>query len=668
VGQDGRPFAYRIGRGGESELIIPESVAKEIRRTVSREHARLVSDGREYWIEDIGSNNFTYVNRRIVLAATRLSFPCTLRLGKCNIELQVESRPASATPKAPDLIQGTNRAQTVETLTLGLSANFQSGLREQLHWAAALLEISSIAAYGRRADDVRERVKDCLARRLGAVSADLLLRVESNDIQDSLQLLGMASKDAGRIAGQLATVGSEAPVKSMTIPGGKTAVWAILRPEVSERTSALVVVRYGGQSRSSVNSEQVDPVVAVCVRLAAPIIEALEENQSLRAAVKDSVLREPSEGAWAACCAASMWGSSQEFRYCVYCAEQAARRYLPMDPGNGMLPTVFVLGESGTGKSALCKLIHTLGDRARKPFCELNCAAIPTNLAESELFGYVKGAFSEAHKDKPGFFQTADGGTLFLDEIGKTSTEFQSKILKVLDSGEYRRIGSTETRRTTCHVILAAAEDPEKLVKDGRLLAELWFRTGAFTITMPPLRDRPGDIRQIVNEYLSRINRQLSPSERKALSPRALNLFMAHPWPGNVRELLGRIRAAHALAPPQSTMIDVDNLPGTFYRDLGADSPDFQARIRGVDTSITLDNAVERLEREYYAALIGECEGNLAEVARRAQKSYQTVHTKLKTLREWLNTATDPAQELEKSRLRAFAGEYWHVIERTPDE
>jgi DNA-binding NtrC family response regulator len=640
----------------------------EIRRTVSREHARLVFDGRDYWIEDLGSNNFTYLNRQIVLAATRLSFPCTLRLGTCVLELRLESRSSLDVSGPRSERHISNHSPTVDTLTLGLSINLQSGLRDHLQWASVLLEIAGIAAYGRRADEVQERVKECLARCLGVVSTDLHLRVGPNQLLGALEKLGLGTQDAKQVAEQLAGIGPYAPVLKTTAPGAKCVVWAVLRPEALDQTFALVLARRDGKTSDRAGSDEIDTVVAVSVRLAAPIIEALEENQNLRAAVKDSVPREPSDAAWTASVKANMWGGSPAFRYCLYCTEQAAMRYLPMDQGDGRLSTLFVLGESGTGKSALCKLIHSLSDRARKPFYELNCAAIPATLAESELFGHVRGAFSEAHKDKPGFFETANGGTLFLDEIGKTSTDFQSKLLKVLDSGEFRRLGSTDLGHTTCHVILAAAEDPEKLIQNGSLLAELWYRTGAFTITMPPLRERPGDIKLIVDAQLARLNENLPRSERKVLSPQALALLMAHPWPGNVRELLGCLRASHALTPANVNTIDVEHLPETFFRGLGAAGPGSRARVGGLNTNVTLDDAVQRLEREYYAALIGECEGNLSEVARRAGKAYQTVHSKLKAFREWLNTATDPTVEIERSRLRMLAGEHWHVIERPSAE
>jgi len=275
-------------------------------------------------------------------------------------------------------------------------------------------------------------------------------------------------------------------------------------------------------------------------------------------------------------------------------------------------------------------------------------------LAESELFGYEKGAHDRAFGAKPGLFEAATNGTLFLDEIGKTSPELQGKLLTVLETGQYRRLGSTRVHQAQCNVILAASEDPVQLCKEGELLEELWFRVGAFTITLPPLRERPGDIAVIAEKVQERLNAALPSQERKHLAPEALALLQTYPWPGNVRQLVQSLEVAYSLAPREARQVDPEHLPEHVLKGLGIGGGTTTTATPTVDLTQGLDENVQRLERDYLARLFAECEGNLSEVSRRAGKAYQTIHNKMKALRRWLDEARDPRMAAEIARLRDF--------------
>jgi DNA-binding NtrC family response regulator len=205
--------------------------------------------------------------------------------------------------------------------------------------------------------------------------------------------------------------------------------------------------------------------------------------------------------------------------------------------------TALILGESGTGKDLVANAIHYYSNRVGRPFMALNCAAIPESLLESELFGYKKGAFTGALKDKDGVFKAADGGTLFLDEIGNTSPAIQMKLLRVLDDQEIMPVGSTE--KTTVNVRLVAATNAnlEEEVKAKRFREDLYYRLNVFTVQIPPLRDRREDILLLVEHFMKMYCKKMGLGER-TISPEALKTLLSYGWPGNVRELENTIERA----------------------------------------------------------------------------------------------------------------------------
>src|SRR5712671_3437470 len=198
--------------------------------------------------------------------------------------------------------------------------------------------------------------------------------------------------------------------------------------------------------------------------------------------------------------------------------------------------TALLLGETGTGKELIARAIHKRSTRRDRPFVKLNCAAIPLGLLESELFGHERGAFTGAVARKVGRFEAADCGTLFLDEIGDIPLEVQPKLLRVLQEGEFERLGSTQTQRANVRLVAATNKDLAKLVAQNQFRNDLYYRLNVFPIVVPPLRDRGGDIPSLVMHFVSiyaeRMNKKI-----ETIPTRVMEALVSHSWPGNVREL-----------------------------------------------------------------------------------------------------------------------------------
>ncbi|MBW3671859.1 MAG: sigma-54 dependent transcriptional regulator, partial [Acidobacteria bacterium] len=205
--------------------------------------------------------------------------------------------------------------------------------------------------------------------------------------------------------------------------------------------------------------------------------------------------------------------------------------------------TVLLRGESGSGKGLVARIIHNFGPRSGGPFIKFNCAALPENLAESELFGHEKGAFTGADRRRPGRFELADGGTLFLDEIGKMTRSMQAKLLRVVEDKEFERVGGTETIKVDLKIVAATNLDLERAIQDGSFREDLYYRLNIIPIFLPPLRERREDVVPLAEHFVRKICRDLG-VEPKRLGPGVLDLLMSYDWPGNVRELEATIHRA----------------------------------------------------------------------------------------------------------------------------
>src|SRR5215472_5612741 len=220
---------------------------------------------------------------------------------------------------------------------------------------------------------------------------------------------------------------------------------------------------------------------------------------------------------------------------------------------------VMIQGETGTGKELIAQAVHNRSGRRDRPFIKVNCAAIPSGLLESELFGHEKGAFTGAIARKPGRFELADKGTLFLDEVGDIPLDLQAKLLRVLQEREFERLGSTRTQQVDVRVIAATHRDLKQMVAEGTFRSDLYYRLHVFPLTIPPLRDRREDVpfivRHFVDKYSQRMNRQI-----ETISPRTMEVLKDYAWPGNVRELQNFIERAVILSPGTSLRVPLDEL------------------------------------------------------------------------------------------------------------
>jgi DNA-binding NtrC family response regulator len=217
-------------------------------------------------------------------------------------------------------------------------------------------------------------------------------------------------------------------------------------------------------------------------------------------------------------------------------------RLASLDQGGDGAPPVLITGETGTGKGLVARLIHDLGPRAERPFVEVNCGAIPATLLEAEMFGYERGAFTDARAAKPGLFEAADGGTLFLDEIGAMPLELQVKLLKVIEDKSVRRVGGLRPRVVDVRIVAATNTDLEQAIRDGAFRADLLYRLKVLTVVLPPLRERPEDVVPLAHHFLTEVSRRYRRPRR--LSAAAESRLPQYAWPGNVRELANVIERA----------------------------------------------------------------------------------------------------------------------------
>ena len=277
--------------------------------------------------------------------------------------------------------------------------------------------------------------------------------------------------------------------------------------------------------------------------------------------------------------------------------------------------TILITGESGTGKEVIADLIHAFSPRSKGRIIKINCAALPRELIESELFGSVKGAFTGAHSDREGLFRQAEAGTLFLDEISEMPVDTQSKLLRVLQDQEVRPVGGKTPYKTNCRIVAATNRRPEEAIKDGKLREDLFYRISAISVYLPPLRERREDIMPLANTFLKRFAAQAN-RVIKGFTEKAIERLTAFDWPGNVRQLQNEIQRAVLLC--EGEQVESSDLSVTSIR----------ASTDGVqDTNFTL---LEGVERNTIVDMLKQTGGNKLETAKRLGIGRQTLYNKIK--------------------------------------
>ncbi len=284
----------------------------------------------------------------------------------------------------------------------------------------------------------------------------------------------------------------------------------------------------------------------------------------------------------------------------------------------GSNASVLITGESGTGKELIARAIHYNSPRAEMPFVAVNLAAVPETLIESELFGHVKGAFTDARNDRMGMFAEANGGTIFLDEIGELAPSLQAKLLRVLQEHEVRPLGATGNLSVDVRVVAATNRDLEEMMNDGGFREDLYYRLNVIQIDLPPLRRRPDDIRPLVEHFLATAGSKFDPPRNYHLSVEAQRTLLAYPWPGNVRELENVIERGLALC--EGTIIEDEDLPN-HVRERRAS--DFLA------AAVARKMSLAELEREYIERVLEDEGGNKTRAAQRLGLDRKTLYRKL---------------------------------------
>ncbi len=301
-------------------------------------------------------------------------------------------------------------------------------------------------------------------------------------------------------------------------------------------------------------------------------------------------------------------GRNRGFRDALTLAERVARTNA----------TVLIRGESGTGKELVASLIHENSQRASGPFVRVNCAALTETLLTSELFGHEKGAFTGAHQRKEGRFELAQGGTLFLDEIGEVAPEVQSKLLRVLEVGEFERVGGTRTMKADVRIVAATNRDLEAAIGEGRFREDLFYRLNVFPVTLPPLRDRRDDLAPLAAHFLDQFRRELGGSARK-FDDRALMTMAAYDWPGNVRELVNVVQRGILRAGGDTILAE----------DLGLPAQGAAPRAVVVPLGLTIDET----ERHLILRTLDMTGWNRTEAARVLGVTTRTLSNKLRLYR-----------------------------------
>jgi DNA-binding NtrC family response regulator len=278
--------------------------------------------------------------------------------------------------------------------------------------------------------------------------------------------------------------------------------------------------------------------------------------------------------------------------------------------------SVLITGESGTGKELVARTLHEMGPAPERPYVAVNCAAIPEELFESELFGHERGAFSGADRQHRGYFERAEGGTLFLDELVEMPPVLQAKLLRVLETGGFRRVGGETELQAKVRIIGATNVDPEEAVAQGRLREDLYFRVARFPLHLPPLRERGDDIRGLAQLFLTELNERND--GRVTLASEAVARLQAYAWPGNVRELRSVLEHAFILADGR---IEPGHLPEL-------------AAVDRSDLHITPGNTVEEVERQLIEITLESCDGDREAAARQLGISVRTLYNRLRSYRD----------------------------------
>ncbi len=578
-----------IGRAADNDVQLDD-------RTVSRYHA-VMTERRDGWhINDLGSHNRIVVNGAPVLAG-KLVHNDEIQLGSVVLAFCVEGaapaeRPAPERPGASAEITQTIRLSDLQGS--GPAGPLGQTLQDD-HRLRLLLTLTELAVSVRSLQALFDSVVQVLRRTL---SVDRVIPVleegqalrpfleSRHDFGDSLEALGVSLSVVNRCRRE-----------------GLAGVWRNAGPSPNV---ACVPIRVGSKDLGLIYCDRADPtaeftnrdltyLLAVAIQTGAAIENVRSMDRLSRRA--RSLSRQLAQRY-------DMVGRSEPMQ-ALY---EFIRKAAPTDAG------ILVCGESGTGKEMVARAIHQHSRRSEGPLEIVSCAAIPTGLLESELFGHVRGAFTGAVADRPGRFELADGGTLFLDEVVEMPLECQTKLLRALEEGNVRRVGDTRDRAVDVRLIAATNRDPAEALAQGRLRQDLFYRLDRLRCVLPPLRDRLGDVELLAGHFLEQINSSTGHSV-EGFAPGVLELFKAYDWPGNVRELKNVVERMVLLA--DGPVLGLDHVPEELRAAPGAGAGDAVAPL-------------DEMERKHILSALQAAGGNKKRAAEMLGIDRSTLYAKLK--------------------------------------
>lgn len=659
-------LAVYIGR--DPQVTLPDDLVLRIPEadvpggdSVSRMHVRILRRNNTYWVEDLEATNPTLVNGRMVMSFVEVCPPFTLTLGEVCLHVDEEELTQGKFDEKERLghcVLPAEGALVTRALDTRLRREWPD-VHEELRWADALNQVLETVRGTSDPQTAQGRVAEILALTLRANRALALMAVPCDEIGDALRARDIQA--SANAVDYLASVPSR-PCKgedALCVP--LPPEWCIYtRPPLfkgAPKSISMFAVRFADEVPETALEERARRLAGLALTLLESFGAAAVEIERSRTSAREHNPVEPSEDMKALCRKHNYWGEAPRFKNMLYEVERAIAK--DFFERSGELSNMLLIGERGVGKTALATIIHALSDHSNGPFFEVNCGAIVETLAEALLFGCREGVGYKTPEIK-GYFESAHKGVIFLDEIGRLSLSNQVKLLKVLETGRFLRVGEDAEKKTNCHVIAATNLDLKTLIDKGEFLEDLYDRINTCEIRIPPLRERRDDISLIMDAVVDRLNHDaallayLKTPAPKQISRELREILCAYPWPGNARILVKNVDAAFRHA--EGLEIGFDDLPERLRGVLAGTTDGQEADGFAVDVTENLDQNTIRMELEYYARLMHQYDGAVGKVVDQAKVSAQT----------FLNRRTKDFPALvaqmdtqERERLRELAGKHW---------
>lgn len=577
IRDEGQPFNLIIGRRPESGdwpnstdeniFSVPSWVPTDIRITVSRLHVRIFRSDETIWIEDCETPNLTRLDDGPIFSPTPIDkFPCHISLGGLKLILKKEVLEVEQYEHLQK--QANIGAEELEHSTLVVldDDEHETTLRESHDRLRAVRHVSSILGVCDRAEDARIRLKEILAAHLRAEDLSIAFSLSEEELLIKLENDSYHKNVIQKVREEISKL-PECGICWVRDDGECQFIWVVDAAGPRRKKLSLVIGYFSALRYAELDGQGADEMILISLQLAVPLVNSLESKERLEAATSRKYLRTPNKDTIeTARNSLKLVGNSPAFLSALGEIEVVAKRCfidvaIPGDEEPNTTykpPTAFLKGEGGTGKTAFAELLHTLSMHSSSgEFIPFSCTEVSPDLLYGTLFGWKKGAFTGADKDYPGLFGFANGGTIFIDEIGKATLEFQTSILRVVETGCYRPLGANKSERTNAFIILAAREDIPKLIEKKRFVEELWQRIRRPSIEIPPLRERLEDLESLAKLKIGELNRIYG--ENKYLEKITLERLSESSWKGNIREFLSVVQCAYQFTDPKIREIDFDS-------------------------------------------------------------------------------------------------------------